>query len=123
MQALRAIWKCWATGEPLHYQGEHYQFTLMTPNFTPQRIESPDILGYVSALGPGMARPAVEEGARRAGRKLEDVELLWGGFSATGFVGLNQRGPHAKPDRDPEGPGLTPEARRVADWAPRNCVE
>ncbi len=107
--ALRAIWKCWATGEPLRFEGEHYRFTLMTPNFTPQRIEHPDIPVYVSALGPGMARvagevcdglllhpmssykyiceiilPAVEEGARRAGRKLSDVELLWGGFTATG---------------------------------------
>jgi probable F420-dependent oxidoreductase len=35
VQALRAIWDCWANGTPLNYQGEHYQFSLMTPNFTP----------------------------------------------------------------------------------------
>ena len=107
--ALRAIWHTWATGEPLRFEGEHYRFTLMTPNFTPAPIENPRIPVYVSALGPGMARvagevcdglllhpmcsykyvcevilPAVEKGARRADRDPRDVELLWGGFTATG---------------------------------------
>jgi probable F420-dependent oxidoreductase len=107
--ALRAIWNTWATGAPLKFMGEHYTFTLMTPNFSPERIAHPDIPIYVSALGPGMARvagevcdgllihpmcsyryiteiilPAVEQGARKAGRRLEDIELLWSGFTATG---------------------------------------
>ena len=107
--ALRAIWNTWATGERLNFVGEHYTFTLMTPNFTPERIANPNIPIYVSALGPAMARvagevcdglllhpmcsyryitdvilPAVEAGAQRAGRKLSDIELLWGGFSAMG---------------------------------------
>ena len=107
--ALRAIWNTWATGAPLKFVGDHYSFTLMTPNFTPERIANPSIPVYVSALGPAMARvagevcdglllhpmcsykyiteiiiPAVEQGARRAGRQLRDVELLWGGFTATG---------------------------------------
>jgi alkanesulfonate monooxygenase SsuD/methylene tetrahydromethanopterin reductase-like flavin-dependent oxidoreductase (luciferase family) len=28
--------------------------------------------------------PAVEQGARKAGRQLKDIDLLWGGFSASG---------------------------------------
>ena len=107
--ALKAIWNTWATGERLNFVGEHYTFTLMTPNFTPQRIANPNIPVYISALGPAMARvagevcdglmihpmcsykyvcdvllPAVEEGAKRAGRKLSDIELQGDGFKATG---------------------------------------
>ena len=35
VQVLRAIWRCWKTGEKPAYEGQHYRFTLMTPNFTP----------------------------------------------------------------------------------------
>ena len=35
VQVLRAIWHCWATGEKPAYEGQHYRFTLMTPNFAP----------------------------------------------------------------------------------------
>ena len=31
VQALRAIWACWQDGSRLDYQGEYYQFSLMTP--------------------------------------------------------------------------------------------
>ena len=109
VQALRAIWRTWSTGEPLRFEGEHYRFTLMTPMFTPEPIDKPEIPVLVSALGPGMARvagetcdglllhpmcsykyvtevilPAVEQGARRAGRQVEDCPLYWGGFMACG---------------------------------------
>ena len=36
VEALRAIWRCWEKGEKLSYRGQHYTFTLMTPNFTPK---------------------------------------------------------------------------------------
>jgi len=109
VQALRAIWRTWSSGEPLRFEGEHYQFTLMTPMFTPEPIEKPEIPVLVSALGPGMARvagetcdglllhpmcsykyvtevilPALEQGALRAGRSLADCPLYWGGFTACG---------------------------------------
>lgn len=35
VQALRAIWACWATGERLRFRGEFYTHTLMTPFFDP----------------------------------------------------------------------------------------
>ena len=35
VKSLRAIWRHWELGEKLDFQGEHYTFTLMTPNFVP----------------------------------------------------------------------------------------
>ncbi|MFI9810556.1 TIGR03617 family F420-dependent LLM class oxidoreductase [Saccharothrix variisporea] len=35
VQALRAIWTSWATGERLRFRGEFYTHTLMTPFFDP----------------------------------------------------------------------------------------
>jgi alkanesulfonate monooxygenase SsuD/methylene tetrahydromethanopterin reductase-like flavin-dependent oxidoreductase (luciferase family) len=39
VQVLRAIWHCWKTGERPGYEGQHYRFTLMTPNFAPEPID------------------------------------------------------------------------------------
>jgi probable F420-dependent oxidoreductase len=33
--AVRAIWRSWATGEPLRFTGAYYTHTLMTPFFSP----------------------------------------------------------------------------------------
>ena len=107
--ALKAIWHTWATGERLNFQGEHYNFTLMTPNFTPPPIDNPDIPVYVSAVGPVMSRvageicdglrlhgflttkyltdvilPNVEKGLASSGRTLKDFDLVGGGFIAIG---------------------------------------
>src|SRR5579871_5459466 len=30
--AIRAVWRCWTTGEPLDYRGRHYRLSLMTPD-------------------------------------------------------------------------------------------
>ena len=49
VQALKAIWSAWETGERLNYEGRHYQFTLMTPFFSPdQRI--PSATGFTAAV-------------------------------------------------------------------------
>src|SRR6202046_4771516 len=37
IQAMRAIWSAWETGEKLDFQGEFYSHTLMTPYFVPGR--------------------------------------------------------------------------------------
>ncbi len=108
-QALRAIWKNWKTGEALNFEGEHYRFTLMTPNFTPEPIASPAPPITVAAVGPAMMKVAGQEydGARlhafctrkyleniviprlqgaldSVGRKRERFEISGGGFIATG---------------------------------------
>jgi probable F420-dependent oxidoreductase len=109
VQALRAIWRCWQTGERLCYEGEHYRFTLMTPNFTPEPIAAPPPAIMIAAVGPAMLRVAGEEcdgvklhgfctrnyladavmprlcaGLAKAGRRRENFEISGGGFIATG---------------------------------------
>ncbi|MYE02121.1 MAG: LLM class flavin-dependent oxidoreductase, partial [Alphaproteobacteria bacterium] len=49
VQALRAIWRSWETGERLRFEGEHYTFTLMTPNFTPASTGQPMVPVTVAA--------------------------------------------------------------------------
>ncbi|MEQ9451310.1 MAG: TIGR03617 family F420-dependent LLM class oxidoreductase [Pseudomonadales bacterium] len=109
VQAVRAIWQCWQEGAPLDYQGDHYQFTLMTPNFTPppQTHGLPKI--QIAAVGPAMMKVAAEEcdgvmlhgfctreyltrvvvpkfdtALEQAGRSRADFEMSGGGFVATG---------------------------------------
>lgn len=109
VQALRAIWDCWQNGTPLNFQGQHYTFTLMTPEFNPGPISSPRPPIFLASVNPYMARlaaevadgvllhgfmtwkyiaevalPAVEAGAKRAGKTLKDVEVSGGGFIVTG---------------------------------------
>ena len=98
--ALRAIWDTWQNGAPLRFKGDYYQFTLMTPFFTPQPIKHPDIPVYIAGVGPYMCRlagevcqgfhvhplhtiryldevvlPAMTEGAADKGRTIDDVAL------------------------------------------------
>ena len=109
IHALRAIWKCWETGEKLDYRGAHYTFTLMTPNFTPPATGQPPIPITMSAVGPhslrlageacdgvrlhpfctrgylaDIALPLIGEGMAKSGRTRETFEVTGGGFVATG---------------------------------------
>jgi probable F420-dependent oxidoreductase len=109
VQALRAIWGSWRTGEPLDYRGEFYQHTLMTPFFAPPALVEPDPPICVAAVGPGMTRvagevadgvilhgfttpryirevstPALAEGRQQAGRREEDVTVSLMAFVVTG---------------------------------------
>ena len=108
VQAIRAIWHTWSTGEQLSYEGEHYRFSLMTPNFTPEPVDStPPIM--IAAVGPAMLRvagqycdgvrlhgfctpdylrrhvmPQLQTGLDRAGRDRSDFWVTGGGFICTG---------------------------------------
>jgi probable F420-dependent oxidoreductase len=109
VEALRAIWRCWEKGEKLTYQGRHYRFTLMTPNFTPVSTHQPMVPVTLAAVGPAMLRVAgeVADGVRlhpfctrryldevvmrelraglgKPGRRREQFEISGGGFIATG---------------------------------------
>ena len=106
---LKAIWNSWATGERLNFQGEHYRFTLMNPLFAPEPIDNPNVPVYVSAVGPVMCQvageicdglrmhsfntpkyvqdvilPNLEKGAKKAGRSLQDLDLVCAGFTIVG---------------------------------------
>lgn len=60
VQAMRAIFAAWATGERLQFEGDFYRHTLMTPMFNP----GPNPYGaaplWLGALGPMMTRMAAE---------------------------------------------------------------
>lgn len=58
--ALRTIWNCWQTGLPLHFKGEFYSFSLMTPTFNPGPIPQPEIPIYLAAVNPIMCRVSGE---------------------------------------------------------------
>ena len=108
-QALRAIWNNWRTGAPLNFEGQHYRFTLMTPNFTPEAMDYPAPPITLAAVGPAMMKVAVQEydGVRlhpfctrkylktlvlprlenamsSVGRRREHFEISGGGFIITG---------------------------------------
>jgi probable F420-dependent oxidoreductase len=109
VQVLRAVWYCWKTGEKPAYEGQHYRFTLMTPNFTPPPIEGPPPAVMIAAVGPAMLKvaaeecdgvklhgfctrkyltdaimPRIEAGLAKSGRRRENYEISGGGFLATG---------------------------------------
>jgi len=109
VQSVRAIWDCWENGTRLDYQGEHYQFSLMTPNFTPEPLGTPVPKIQIAAVGPSMMKvaaeecdgvmlhgfctrkylqerimPRLEKGLENAGRTRDQFEVSGGGFVATG---------------------------------------
>jgi probable F420-dependent oxidoreductase len=109
VESLRAIWRCWEKGEPLRYEGEHYRFSLMTPEFSPPPSGMPPVPVTIAAVGPDMMKlagrvcdgvrlhgfctrryleevaiPQVQEGLAKAGRARDSFEIWGGGFVATG---------------------------------------
>ena len=109
VQSLRAIWNCWDTGSNLEYAGDFYQFSLMTPFFSPgpseyahPQVFTAAVNGYNclvagecsdglmlhSLTSPEYVRqvvkPNISKGARRAGRDPGDISLVGGGFIVTG---------------------------------------
>jgi probable F420-dependent oxidoreductase len=109
VESLRAIWRCWERKEPLAYEGDHYRFTLMTPEFSPPPSGLPPIPITIAAVGKDMLRlagrvcdgvrlhgfctrryleevalPRLREGLARAGRERRRFEIWGGGFIATG---------------------------------------
>jgi probable F420-dependent oxidoreductase len=110
--ALRAIWRCWETGEKLDYEGEHYHLSLMTPDFSPGPTGLPMLPVVIAAVGPAMLRiagevcdgvrlhplcsrryldevclPRIHEGMQRNGRSRAHFDVHGGGFIATGADG------------------------------------
>ena len=109
IESLRAIFRCWETGEKLIYQGKYYNFSLMTPEFSPgpQGLPMPPIA--MAAVGPLMlktaarvadsvrlhgfatreylekvVRPLIAEELAARGKSFENFEVTGGGFVATG---------------------------------------
>jgi probable F420-dependent oxidoreductase len=100
IQALRAVWHAWQSGERLNYRGRVYRLTLMTPFFSPAAIDNPSIPIYLAGVNRGLiqlagevadglhvhplhserylrevVQPALREGAARAERDPLAVEV------------------------------------------------
>ena len=109
VQSLHAIWGAWQTGERLEYHGEYYNFSLMTPFFSPGRSEQPEPPVFISAVNPYNCRvagevcdgvalhplttskylkevinPNIADGAARSGRDPKSINLSNSSFVITG---------------------------------------
>ena len=107
--ALRALWRCWETGERLNFESPHYKLTLMTPAFAPEPTGLPMVPVTIAAVGDAMLRvagqvadgvrlhplcsrryleeacmPQLLEGMRRGGRSRDHFDIHGGGFVCTG---------------------------------------
>jgi probable F420-dependent oxidoreductase len=60
VQAIRAIWASWETGEKLEFRGEFYRHTLMTPMFNPGPNAYGDPKIVLAAVGELMTEVAGE---------------------------------------------------------------
>jgi probable F420-dependent oxidoreductase len=105
IQAIRALWHTWQTGERLNHRGEYYKLTLMSPFFNPGPIDHPDIPIYIAGVNTGLAAlagelangfhvhplhtrrylaevilPAVEQGLAKAGRIRQDIKISTSAF-------------------------------------------
>jgi probable F420-dependent oxidoreductase len=117
---LKAIFNTFQTGARPDFQGEHYQFSLISPFFNPgplevggqqtadgrQQAEPPIYLSAVNRVmcrvvgelcdgirmhplnTPGyirdVIRPAIEEGCRRSGRDISEIDIVANPFCITG---------------------------------------
>ena len=127
VRALRAIWRCWETGEKLDYRGEHYKLTLMTSDFSPEPTGLPMVPVTIAAVGAAMLRvagegcdgvrlhplcsrryleevalPRLAEGMGRSGRSRANFDVFGGGFVVTG------------PDAGAVAKGIDRARRRIA---------
>ena len=106
---LKAIFKTFQTGARPDFAGKHYQFSLISPFFNPGPNQNGRVPIYISAVNKYNCRlvgelcdgirmhgfntpkytkevilPSIEEGAKKAGRKLTDIDIVGGGFIVTG---------------------------------------
>jgi probable F420-dependent oxidoreductase len=109
VQALRAIWTTWETGEKLDFRGKHYTFTLMPPYFMPPSTGQKMVPITLAAVGEHSLRlagevadgvrlhgfctrrylteqiiPKLSEGMAKTDRARVHFEVTGGGFIATG---------------------------------------
>jgi probable F420-dependent oxidoreductase len=109
VRCMRAIWENFQTGSKPSYEGRFYRFTLMNPMFSGGPSDHPRIPVWFAGVNPLICRaagevadgfhvhplhsvsylrevviPAIEEGAKRAGRKRSDVQLYSPVFASSG---------------------------------------
>ena len=110
--AIRAIWDTWENGTKLDFRGDYYSHTLMTPFFTPDQGDLGDFgvpKIYLAGVGELMTEvagevcdgflchgfttekylrevtiPALERGRAKAGKTMDDFEIVGPSFVVTG---------------------------------------
>ena len=109
INALKAIWRCWKYGDKLDFRGDHYNFTLITPEFVPEKTDLALPPVTLAAVGPLMLKtaaevadgvrlhgfctqkyyeetiaPKIQQGLSLSNRTRGNFEVSGGGFLATG---------------------------------------
>jgi probable F420-dependent oxidoreductase len=107
--AIRAIWACWDGDGKLDFQGDFYTHTLMTPFFNPGPNPHGHAKIFLAGVGERMTEvagevadgflchgftterylrevtlPALERGAAKAGRAVDDIQISGPAFVVTG---------------------------------------
>ena len=92
IEAIRAIWHAWQTGERLNFRGAHYRHTLMTPMFNPGPIDvlPPPIL--LAAVGPLMTKVAGRAADGLVCHAFQTAEYLRDVTLPNVYVGLAESG-------------------------------
>ena len=126
--SVKSIWESFQNGTPLKFQGDYYNFSLITPHFSPGPIDYPAPKILIAAVGPYMFRlagelcdgvlphgfmtpkymdevalPNLEIGLKRSGRTLKDIEI---GAEAFWSWGRTRRS-WATPSRPPNAASLS----------------
>ena len=108
VNAIRAFWKTWQTGEKLKFTGEYYNLSLMSPFFNPGPIDYPEIPIYIAGVNTGLARlagevadgflvhplnsrrylaevliPAIENGTIKSQRSRQDIQVSVTAFTVS----------------------------------------
>jgi probable F420-dependent oxidoreductase len=109
IEVVRAVWRTWDAGDGLSVDGQHYRVSLMTPEFSPSPNAHAAIPIQIGAVNTHMLRlageacdgvrlhpfctprylqevalPNLASGAEISGRPLSALEIVSGGFIATG---------------------------------------
>lgn len=109
VRAFKACIRAFRGEEKLHHDGPYYKLSLLPPQWAPPRHDYEDVKIDISAVGPHMCRvagelcdgvhvhpmhsmhyletrllPALAEGAGRAGRKVEELDLIVPVFAIPG---------------------------------------
>lgn len=107
--AFKACIRAFRREEKLHHEGPYYQLNLLPTQWSPPRHDFEDVKIDISAVGPHMCRvagelcdgvhvhpmhsmhyienrllPSLAEGAERAGRKIDDIDLIIPVFAIPG---------------------------------------
>jgi probable F420-dependent oxidoreductase len=144
IMAIRAIWDTWENGTPLSFRGDFYTHTLMTPFFMPDRADLagfgvPRI--FLAGVGQLMTEvagevcdgfichgftteryvhevtlPALARGRAKAGKSMDDFEIVGPSFVVTGNDEVEMAAAEASTRQQIAFYGSTPAYKGVLEF-------